>query len=189
MKLSIYERSNKSKACLKKIRSDDNIPAILYCKGEASQTVFVKRKEFYDVLRHVDKKQLSTTVFEMTDEGGKKFKAIVKDIQYNIISYDVLHLDFLKLLDDTKVNVKIPIMISGAMECAGIKLGGMLRQVIDFLKVSCFPKDLPVAFELNVKNLGIKQSLRLKDIDFPDNVKPMMNLNEVAVVIAKGTGK
>ena len=67
----------------------------------------------------------------------------------------------------------------------GIKLGGFLRQVIRHVKVECLPKNIPSEFIIDVKDLGIRQSKRLKDLAMPNGVKPLASPEEVIVVIAK----
>ena len=67
----------------------------------------------------------------------------------------------------------------------GSKSRGVLRQVIRAVKVRCLPKDLPSIFHMNVKNLGMKQSMRLKEIQFPEGVEAVTSLEEVAVTVAK----
>ena len=116
---------------------------------------------------------------------GKTLKAIVKEIQYHPTTYDILHID-LQLMDKTvPIEVNVPITFTHVAECVGIKLGGVLRPVIRKMKVRCLPKDLPSQFFLDVAQLAIGQSRQLKEIDLPKLVRPLANLEEVAVVIAK----
>ncbi len=86
---------------------------------------------------------------------------------------------------DLRSNGKIPIECTGVIDCAGIKLGGVLRQVIRTLRVQCLPKDMPEVFELDIKALSMKDSRKLKELDIPSTVRPLVKLNEVCVVIAK----
>ncbi len=71
------------------------------------------------------------------------------------------------------------------MDCVGVKLGGVLRQVIRHVRVRCFPKDMPTFFELDISELGLKQSKRFSDIEIPKTVRPLVDLNEVVAVIVK----
>lgn len=185
MKLEITPRKAKSKSEVNKLRREGFIPAVLYVKGKEGETLAVKSAEFAAFLRNVKAGHLPTTVFTLTDSKGKGRRAIIKDIQYNITNYSVIHLDFEELVDGEKVNVKVPIECIGMADCVGIKLGGVLRQVIRHVRVNCLPKDLPENFTLDIKELGIKQSKRLSDIEIPKNVRPLANLNEVVAVIVK----
>lgn len=184
MKLKLYKRSASKKGELNQIRREKNIPAVLYSKGKPGENIAVSGAELKGILRGVKPGCLSTTVFTLEGEG-KKCRAILKDIQYQPTTYDVWHLDFEELIDDVSVNIKVPIQCVGVVDCVGIKLGGVLRQVIRTLKVNCLPKDIPAEFELDIKDLAIKQTKRLSAITIPDGVRPLADLNEVAVVIAK----
>ncbi|NGX42733.1 MAG: 50S ribosomal protein L25 [Chlamydiae bacterium] len=185
MKLNIYHRTVERKSDVKKFRREGKIPAVLYVRGKPSEAIVVDTAEFEKVMRDLEQGRLSTTKFTLVSEDGKKRIGIVKDIQYHITSYEVIHLDFEELLDDVKVNVNVPIVCTGAADCVGIKLGGVLRQVIRHLRVQCLPKDLPEFFELEVKALQLNDARKLMDLEIPSAVRPLRSLNEVAVVIAK----
>ncbi|GAB4236135.1 MAG: 50S ribosomal protein L25/general stress protein Ctc [Chlamydiales bacterium] len=185
MKLSVTPRVVEKKRESKRLRRDGKIPAVIYGKALENATISIDEKAFCDAMRSIPKGRLATTRFNLTGESGNPREAIVKDIQYHPTTYKILHLDFEELQPDVKVNINVPIVFTGVVDCVGIKLGGVLRPVIRSLRVSCYPKDIPAYFELNVKNLKLKQYLRLSDISIPEEVRPLADLNEVAVVIAK----
>ena len=185
MQLSIKKRSLEKKKESKRIRREGDIPAILYGPAGEPESVTVNGVEFQTHLRHIPKNGLSTTIFTLKDEEGNERRAIVKDIQYKVTNYRILHIDLEWLKDDSLVNLKVPVTLVGAEACVGVKLGGVVRPVIRQLKVRCLPGVIPVEFKLDVTKLGIKQSLRLRDIDLPEGVSPLVDLNEVAVTIAK----
>lgn len=185
MKLNIKKRAAPKKSESKRIRSEGNIPAIIYKRGKDAETIIVNGIEFTAHLRKVQSGHLSTTQFELTEDKAKPRKAILKDIHYDPVSYQVIHLDFEELLDDVKINVKVPIECTGVADCAGVKLGGIVRQVIRHLRVRCLPKDIPASFQLDIKNLGLWEALRLSDIALSPAIRPLADLNEVAVTIAK----
>lgn len=185
MKLQTLQRSGNKKSEVKKLRNEGFIPAVLYVREKAGETLAIKTAEFNAFLRGVKSGHLPTTTFTLVDDKGNERRALVKDIQYNIITYEVIHLDFEELLDEHKVNVKVPIECIGMADCPGIKLGGVLRQVIRHARVRCLPKDMPTYFELDVRDLNLKQSKRLGDITIPETVRPLADLNEVVAVIVK----
>jgi large subunit ribosomal protein L25 len=184
MKLTVTKREGKSKSAVKQTRRDGNIPAILYSAGKPCETIVVNGTEFKTILREMKSGHLPTTIFSLMD-GKHARRAIVKDIQYKLTTYEVSHLDFEELFDDVAVNVKVPISCVGVAECAGVKLGGFLRQVIRFVKVQCVPKLIPTEFTVDVKDLGMRQTKRLKDLDLPKGVKALAPLEEVVVVVSK----
>src|SRR5262249_5035100 len=158
---------------------------IIYNRSKESETIAVHGTDFTGLMRKVQSGRLPTTVFELVDDKGKVRRALVKEVQYEPTTYQVLHLDFEELLDNVKINVKVPIECTGVVDCVGIKLGGVLRQVIRNLRVRCLPEDLPECFYLDVKNLELFQVKRLQDLEIAPAIRPLADLNEVAVVIAK----
>lgn len=185
MKLNVTSRTAGKKSDAKQSRLIGKIPAIIYQRGKNSENILVDNKEYQTLIRQTKKGHLPTTRITLVSEDGKETKAIIKEIQYHITTYDVLHLDFEELVDDVKVKVKIPIECTGVVDCVGIKLGGVLRQVIRHMRVQCLPKDMPESFTLDVQNLELNDSLRLNDLTIPSTIRPLMKLEEVAIVIAK----
>ncbi len=184
MKLSAYKRQGKTKGEKNKILREGDIPAVLYGPKFSNENIFLKGPEINAILRNITPGTLGSTVFSL-DLEGKAHQVIVKDIQYKITTYDPIHFDFEVVEKDIPVNVNVPIKLINGVDCQGVKLGGVLRAVIRHLKVRCLPANIPNKFELDVKNLVIGQSLRLSDISLPENVTPIAQMEEVAVVVAK----
>jgi large subunit ribosomal protein L25 len=184
MKLSVTKRAGTKKSDTKKFRREGSIPAILYSPGKPGELILINEIEFSTVLREMRPGYLPTTIFTL-NIGGKEVRAIVKDIQYHLTTYQVIHLDFVELVENVPVVVKVPVNCIGAADCPGIKLGGFLRQVIRHVKVETLPKKIPEAFEVDVKDLGIRQAKRISDLAMPEGVRPLAPMEEVVVVIAK----
>ena len=184
MKLTAHKRDVKRKSLIKEIRRNGDIPAVCYGIDCDPQSVFIQGEEFHSALRKIEPNHLSTTVFKLHIDG-KDHKAVVKDIQYDVTRYRVQHVDFLILSGDKPVNVNVPLAFSGLVECPGIKLGGVLRQVIRSVKVRCLPKDIPYHFDIDVSKMNAGDSRRLSEITMPENVRPLASMEQVAVVIAK----
>lgn len=185
MKLHVIKRSTLKKSETKRLRRENAIPAILYHQGKATDAIAVQTGEFQSLLRSIVPGRLSTTVFQLVDDKGATKKAILKEIQYEPTTYNIQHLDFEELVDNVQVNVKVPVELTGVVDCAGVKLGGVLRQVVRHLRVRCLPKDIPSIFQIDVKNMGLYEKKRLAELEIPQAVRPLSNLNEVVVVVAK----
>ncbi len=186
-KLTVYPRKDLKTSETKKIRREGNIPGILYGQGRENESIWIKGEEIQTILRNLKSGLLGTMKFELHD-GKKTHQAIIKDIQYHVANYSILHIDFAVLEEDREVTVNVPIQISGLAECVGVKLGGFVRQIIRTMKVSCLPRNIPQEFELDIRDLDVAGSKRLSDIAIPDSIRPLARMNEVAVVIAKKSG-
>lgn len=187
MKLAIHKRTVGKKGGTKKLRREGSIPAILYGQNGPGTPVYLQKDDIQAILRNIKSGLMATTVFEL-NEGDKKYKAIVKDIQYHVATYDVVHIDFALISDTTPMTINVPIQLIGMGDCVGVKLGGFIRQVIRTLKVSCLPQDIPQEFTVDVSKLDIAQSKTLSDIEIPANVRPLAKMSEVVVIIGKKAG-
>jgi large subunit ribosomal protein L25 len=184
MKLNVKPREGDKKSDIKKIRREGNIPAIIYSLKSQPKKIVLEGEEFNAVLRKLKPGHLPTQVFILVD-GKAERRVVIKDIQYHLTTYNVSHIDFSELFEDSLVSVKVPVTCVGVADCVGVKLGGFLRQVMRHVKVECLPKEIPADFSVDVKDLGIRQTRRLKDIQIPEGVRPLVNMEEVIVVIAK----
>lgn len=182
--LTAQVRPSTKKSDTKQIRREGKIPAILYSAGQPNQQLTLSKDEMGAILRQMKPGHLGTTVFHLKLDGKEK-RAIIKDIQYQLTTYEISHIDFEELFEDVPVSVKVPIQCIGVADCVGVKLGGFLRQVIRHVRVECLPKHIPTNFSVDVQDLGIKQSKKLSDIAIPQGVKPLAKMDEVVVVVSK----
>lgn len=185
LKLNIKNRPAEKKSQAKALRREGLIPAVIYHRSKEAETVSLNELEFTTHLRGIVPGRLSTTIFTLTLENGSHRKAILKDIQYNPVNYDVIHLDFEELIDNVSLNVKVPIECMGAADCVGIKLGGFLRQVKRHMKVNCLPEHIPSHFQIDIREMKLYDSKRIGDLELPETLRPLTKLSDVVVVIAK----
>ena len=185
MKISVKKRHSERKSLAKQLRRAGEIPAVIYRRGQAGETVTLPSDAFTALMRQVLPGRLPTTIFSLVDDKGKEVRAVIKDIQYKVTNYQVIHLDFEELVEGQLVKVKVPIECVGVADSPAVKLGNVLRQVIRHIRVACLPKDIPAYFEVDVKDLGPRGAKRLKDLQIPHSVRPLANLEEVAVVMVK----
>lgn len=140
MELVVQSRETDKKSVIKKIRQQGGIPAVLIGNGNLANIV-VDARVFSKFLSTLESGALASTVFTLSYEG-REIKALVKDIQYHVTTYDVIHLDFEELVDGRDVRLNVPIRCINTVDCVGVKLGGSLRQVIRCIRVVCKPKDI-----------------------------------------------
>lgn len=185
MELSISPRNEHKKSQTRSIRRQGDIPAVIYSSHSQVNSVSVDGAQFLAALRVIKKGHLPNTVFKLKDENGKSILAIVKDIQYHKVNYNVLHLDFLELSEAAPVTLNIPVEMAGQADCVGVKAGGALRLVKRHISVRCLPKYIPQNLEINVIDLQIKGSKRICDVKVPANVEVLAGAQEVVAVVGK----
>ena len=185
VEITIASRPAQTKGEAKKLRREGTLPAVIYSQANAPESISLSTTAFQTVLRNVRPGFLPTTIFKLVDSKGKTRRAIVKDIQYAVTTYDVLHLDFLELDNNTSVSLNVPVEYTNQVDCVGVKLGGFLRSIMRHLKVKCLPKDIPTHFEIDVKDLNINQFKKVKDMTMPAGVVYLGRQDDVVVSVVK----
>ncbi|OIQ37791.1 MAG: 50S ribosomal protein L25/general stress protein Ctc [Crocinitomix sp. MedPE-SWsnd] len=148
-------RENVGKKDAKAVRNADRVPCVVYGGGE--QTHFS--------VKHSDMEKLVYTpnvnIVEV-DVDGKKVRTIIQDVQHHPITDRIHHVDFIELKDDKKVKVNVPVVITG--RAIGVLNGGRLSQVFRTLKVYALPGELPDAITVDISDLRIGMSVRVRDL-------------------------
>ena len=174
VQLSGSPRASVGKKDAKAVRNAGNVPCVLYGSGE--QICFA--------VRNVDMEKIifSPDVYQVElDIDGNKKKAIVQDVQIHPVTDKVVHVDFLELIDNKPLKVNIPVTLVGRSR--GVLNGGRLQQVFRRLKVEGLPKDIPAAIEIDITDLRIGMSKRVRDIAIP-GIK-LLNAADAVVVSVK----
>ncbi len=185
MDLKLEKRLGNKKSDLGSIRRAGNIPAV-FClrEGKGSVSITVNGVEFAALLRRMQKGCLSTELLTVEYEG-KMVKALVKDISYHRVTYAIEHLDLMEVAMDDQVSVNISVICKGDESCPGITQGGQLKIVKRALKTSVKVSEMPRAFTLDVSNLQLGNSIRIRDLPLTPSMKVAIQKDQVLVVVSK----
>ncbi|GET21383.1 50S ribosomal protein L25/general stress protein Ctc [Prolixibacter denitrificans] len=139
----------------KKLRAEGKVPCVLY-GGEEPIHFEAEAGEF----RHVI---YTPNVYLINIEiGGKKYQAIMQDIQFHPVTDEILHIDFLRITEDKPVKINIPVKLTGFAK--GIQKGGRLKTNLRVLRVKGLAKNLPDTIDIDVTALGLGESIRVGDV-------------------------
>ena len=156
--LSGSTRTNVGKKDAAQLRKNGQVPCVIYGSGE--QTHFsVKNVELEKLIFSPEVYQ-----FELEVEG-KKANAVVRELQQHPLTGKIQHVDFLELDENKPVRVALPVRLTGSAR--GVMAGGKLLQSYRMLNVVGLPKDLPEAITLDISDLKIGDSIRVKSVEIP----------------------
>jgi large subunit ribosomal protein L25 len=165
VKVPASRRDGSGKGIARRLRTDGQIPAVAYGKGEAAVKIAVAPKDLLGVLgRELGR----NSPIELQIEGGETLTVLLADYQYHPVQRSLLHADFLKISLDQPVDVDVPFELTGKAQ--GVVLGGLLRQVYRKLPVRCLPDKIPVKITHDVTSLDIDDHVHAKDLTLPDGV-------------------
>ncbi|MEM1215843.1 MAG: 50S ribosomal protein L25, partial [Bacteroidota bacterium] len=105
------------------------------------------------------------------DLDGQKHRCIVKDIQWHPVTDEILHLDFLSLIDGHPVKVEVPVRFVGT--APGIRAGGKIQQAVRRIKIKTTPEKIVSELTLDISGLELGQSIRVRDIEPMEGVEIM----------------
>jgi len=167
------KRNSLGKKEAKLIRLQELVPSVLYGVGEP----------IHFSVPFSEMRQLVYTpgVFLVDlDIDGTIYPAMMQDVQWHAVEEQILHVDFLKIEENKKIKIDIPVKVTGLAK--GIKAGGKLKINLRRLKVKALAKDLPDSIEINVTKLGIGQSIKVADLALK-NIELLDKKSNVVVAV------
>jgi large subunit ribosomal protein L25 len=173
--LEVGAREELGRGKVKEVRRKGFIPGIIYSKGKEPQALKVPHRE---LLRLVHEHRIENIVINLkVSDGGKKSDekaktrpCLIKEIQYDPLRGDIIHVDFNEISLSTTVKVSVPVVALG--EPIGVKQeGGSLEHILWEVEVECLPTNIPEEIKVDVSQLKIGDAVHIKDITFPEKVK------------------
>jgi large subunit ribosomal protein L25 len=159
--LSAVKRDTRGKNEARRLRAEGRIPAVLYGGADGAVAVAVDAKTLTRIL-HSEAGLNSLIALELEGERGDT-RVLVKDFQLDPIRHSLLHADFYRVAMDKAITVTVQVVLRG--EPRGVKQQG---GIIDFpnreVELECLPGDIPESIEVDVSELLVGQSVRLKDV-------------------------
>jgi large subunit ribosomal protein L25 len=168
-------RSELGSKANRRLRDAGLLPGVIYGHKEAIIPVTLPRKE---VVGHLSR---GAHLFDLNLDG-KSEKVLVKEVQYDHLGDQVIHVDFARVSLDEKVKVSIPVELRGTPK--GEADGGVLQQIIKALEVECLVTEIPDIIRHNVADMALNDVIHIRDIKLPPGVKVLQD-GELIVATVK----
>jgi len=166
--LNAEPRSDSGKGASRRLRHQGLVPAIVYGGKFDPVQISIDHNVF---LHELDKETIYTQVVDLKMDG-KTQEVILRDLQRHPYRNKIMHADFFRIDKNTPIKVVVPIHVTNAEECVGVKMdGGMMTQVVTEIEIIALPKDLPEYLEIDALNLHLGEILHLTDIQMPEGVE------------------
>ena len=161
-------RVTKKKSELSKLRSDGFVPGILYGDVEKNISLSIKKTTLDHFLKTTNFK---SKVIKISLEG-KEFEVLPRDVEFDNLSNQPIHVDFQKLSANTKVVVWIPVKFLNEETCPGLKMGGVLNIVRRKVELDCPADKIPSELVVDLAEKEIGETIRISAIKLPEGVVP-----------------
>jgi large subunit ribosomal protein L25 len=166
IQVTVKPRSELGSRANKRLRDSGQIPGVIYGHKEAVVPVTLPRKEVANHLSH------GAHIFDLSLDG-KSEKVLVKEVQYDHLGIEVIHVDFARVSADERVEVTVPLELKG--EPAGESEGGVLQQIVAELEIECLVTDIPSVIVHNVSEMKLDDVLHIKELKLPPGVKALQD--------------
>ena len=171
-KLNVDIRKEQGTSAARRTRLQNKVPAVVYHSGVEATPLSVDKISLNKALR------TGQMIFEVNVEDKNQF-VLVKEIQYHPVTDEIIHVDFQKVKEDEKISLEVAVRSSG--ESKGVKLGGLLVQMLNSVTIKCKPAEIPEFLEIDVTDMEMNTNLFVKDITLPTDVE-MLTAEDIAVV-------
>ena len=166
--LKAIKRNNTSTGANNKLRSEGFVPAILYGGKDANQNISVQKKDLKNL---VNSETFLSKVLEL-DIDGKKEKVIPRDIAFNVVSEEPVHIDFMRIVAGKKIILEIPVKFINHHESPGLKRGGVLNIVRRRVELKCPGENIPNEIIVDLTGTDIGTSIKISSVNLEENVVP-----------------
>ena len=170
MNIVAFERAMQGTGASRRLRNSGRTPAIVYGGSAEIQKVELDHNNLWHALK---KEVFHSSILDM-ELNGQTTQVVLRDVQYHPYKQLVLHVDFQRVDDKTKLHLKVPVHYTGADESPAVKTDSCtISTIVNELDVTCMPSDLPEFITVDLSELKKGSSVHLKDVKFPRGVTPV----------------
>ena len=180
--LKATKRTITSTGQTNKLRSDGFIPAILYGGKKNNLSISLKKLHLQDLIRT---KTFMSKVVDLEIDGNTE-KVLPKEVAYDSVSDEPLHIDFMRIVKGASLILEIPVQFINSEKSPGLKKGGVLNIVRRKVKLKCPAENIPNEIVVDLDNTEINTSLKISSVKLPENVIPTITDRDfvIATVVA-----
>ncbi len=183
--LNAIARKDKGKGAARKLRRDQQMPAIFYGPNAQPVMLAVNYAELERLMRQSAAENIVLDLIIQSDDGMETRRVIIKELQVDPTKDIYLHADFFEISMDREITVHVPISLTGTP--VGVQEGGVLQHIRRELSVTCLPDKLIDTLELDVSGLEIGESLNIRDIALPEGITSLDDGDLTVAVVAAPT--
>jgi large subunit ribosomal protein L25 len=177
IELRAEKRDLASKGTLSTLRLNGQIPAVVYGGKKAPENLALNLKNLIQLL-----KGHGVNVLMNLKLGDGAEVVLLKDVQRDVLSHDVIHVDFQRISMTDHLEINVPLTVTG--EAPGVKVGGgIMEHILRNLRVRCLPTDIPDNIPVDVSQLQLNQGIKVKDLLLPKGVESLNDREGLVVNI------
>ncbi len=175
-------RERAGKGASRALRREGRVPAVIYGGNDDPVAIHVEAKE---LLRQLNTGHFMNSIV-MVDVGGKKVRTLPKDVAVHPVTDRPVHVDFLRLAKDAKIQVAVPVVFANEEASPGLKKGGVLNVVRHELELVCESDKIPDNITIDVTGLEVGDAIHISHVSLPQGSESAITDRDftIATVVA-----
>ena len=161
-------RNTKSKGDVRSLRLNGNVPGIIYGGSEKNEKVSVSKKILKTLL---EKEGFLSSIITLNIDG-KNQNVLPREIEYNVLSDEPTHVDFLRVVSGAKIRIEVPVQFINHETSPGLKRGGVLNIVRRKIELKCPSEKIPETIVIDLDGVDIGESFKISSIKLDEGVTP-----------------
>lgn len=179
--LTAMLRDKSGKSAARCLRAEKRLPAVLY--GKENRLLSLDGKEVQKLLNTAGTSRLITLkIKKKTQKATEDHPVLIKEVQFDPVKGELLHLDFYEVSLDHKVNLKVPLILTGAEE--RVNDGSVIEQLLHEIEIACLPTQIPEKIEVDISKLAMGEAIAAGDLQLPKGVELITAPEEHLVMAA-----
>jgi len=170
-------RNTKTKGEVTTLREKGEVPAIIYGGTEENQKISLSKKKIKSL---IDQENFLSNIISL-NINGQSIKVLPREVSYDILTDDPIHVDFLRIVKGAKIIIEIPVKFINTEKSPGLKRGGVLNIVRRKVELKCASENVPNELVVDLEGLEIGTSIKISSITLPENVKPTIQGRDFVV--------
>ena len=166
--LDANTRNTKSKGDIRSLRLNGNVPGIIYGGVNQNEKVSVSKKTLKYL---IDKENFLSNIITLNLDG-KPQNVLPREITYNVISDEPIHIDFLRVVPGVKIRIEVPVQFINHEKSPGLKRGGVLNIVRRKIELKCPSEKIPESITIDLDGIEIGESFKISSIKLEEGVTP-----------------
>src|SRR5947209_5747691 len=167
-------RHERGSQAARRLRRQGMIPGVVYGHKEETVAVSLPAEELESAIRH------GVRIIDLKADG-KEEKALIKDVQWDHLGKELLHVDFARVAIDERIEITVPIELRGT--APGVNAGGVLDQPLHELSVECLAIRIPDSIRVSIQDLQVDGVIHVRDLTLPEGVKVLSDPDAIVVHI------
>jgi len=178
-------RAGTGKGAARAARRENKVPGVIYGAGKDPVSI---NMNFHYLLKLLKQGRFLSTLFNLKVEGGEEVHVVCRNVQRDVVKDLPTHVDFMRINDDSRINLFIHVDFINADKAPGIKRGGVLTTVRAEVELEVTAGNIPDHITVDLEGKKIGDVIHINDIVLPAGAKPTVDRNFVIANIAAPSG-